>query len=66
MRDLTAPEDHAILKKLKNFFKNVLVVVTPTGGRPNERSRKKKIRGLVANAGEFEFEKDGGLTTVRV
>ncbi|KIM87566.1 hypothetical protein PILCRDRAFT_815121 [Piloderma croceum F 1598] len=65
MRDLTAPENHANLKKLKNFFKNVLVMVTPTGGRPNERSRKKKIRGLVANAGEFEFEKDGGQTTVK-
>ena len=71
MRNPTAPEDHANLRKLENFFKNIFVAVTSTGGRLNERSRKKKlrllsIRGLIPNAGEFEFEQDGGLTTVKV
>ena len=65
-RDLDVPEDHANFRKLKSFLKNLFVMVTPTGGDPNERSRKKKIRGLVANAGNFEFEKDGMLTTVKV
>ena len=66
LRDLGIPEDHADFKKLKSFLKNLLVVVTPTGGAPNERSRKKKIRGLVANAGYFRFDKEGLSTTVAV
>ena len=66
LRDLEMPEDHAMFRKLKNFLKNLFVLVTPTGGPPNARSRKKKIRGLVSNAGFFEFEKNGALTTVAV
>jgi eukaryotic translation initiation factor 2C len=65
-RDLDVHEDHVYFRKLKNFLKNLLVMVTPTGGPPNARSRKKKIRGLVANAGNFEFDKDGRVTTVKV
>lgn len=62
VRDLMISDKDANLKKLTNTLKNVFVLI----GTPNGVSRKKKIRAFVSSAGEFEFHKDGVLTTVKV
>jgi hypothetical protein len=61
-RELDFPEGHANFRKLKSFLKNLFVIVTIG----NASGRKKKIRGLVAKAGNFMFDKNGTPTTVKV
>lgn len=58
-RHLCLNEDDLNFRKLKAFLKRLFVRVKPNG-------RKKQIRDLMPRAGEFEFNKETGQTTVEV
>ena len=46
------------LRKLKSFYKGVLVTVPPN-------KRRVKIEDIVLRAGHFEFDKSGHMTTIQ-
>ncbi|GBE81691.1 Protein argonaute [Sparassis crispa] len=52
------------MRKLEQFLKGVLVVVTQPQ-RSSAQRRARAISGLVPQAGEYRFEKDGVTTTVK-
>lgn len=69
-RDLEFDQNHVNYRKLKSFFKNVKVLVNPTGAiqnpSQNAKGPKRVIRDLVPYAGDYKFFKNGEETTVRV
>ncbi|KAJ8455319.1 hypothetical protein ONZ45_g18978 [Pleurotus djamor] len=61
MRDLYVDRNTSEFRKLEKFFKNLRVTFNSPGMR---RMRTKRVLGLQARAGHFEFEENGKHTTV--
>ena len=61
VRDLELNERSPAFRKLESFFKKLNIKV-----RIGNTERKRTIRGLVPDAGNFSFSKDGMMITIAV
>ena len=61
VRDLELNERSPAFRKLESFFKKLHIKITI-----GNAERRRTIKGLVSDAGNFSFSKDGMMTTIAV